>query len=169
MPVFFKWQKLNGFIVSFCLFCLVQLAACENKPVVESDSITTDNSMETEAGLQVSEAYFMRPIAGRSVTAAYITVTNTASTTQTLESFGSEDVGKIELHNHVHRDGQMQMRKVERLIIEPGDTVNFANTGYHLMLLDVSDNLRVAEAIRIVLHTAEGESTDFDVLVRHHQ
>lgn len=117
--------------------------------------------------LTYSDAYFNRPVPGRSVTAAYMTIRNDSDSAQTLVAFSAEHVDNVELHNHIHSDGQMQMRQVEQLTLEAGETVELAPGGYHLMLFGVAEELQSLESINIRLTSSDGQSLQVEARAKN--
>ena len=103
---------------------------------------------------------------GSSVTAAYMTLSNRANSDRTLAAFSSEFAESVELHNHIHSEGQMQMRQVEELTLAAGKTLRFAPGGYHLMLMGVSEELQSLERISINVTTLNGQNLVVEALAR---
>jgi len=131
-----------------------------------SCSDETPESISTQFGLSYSDAYFNRPVPGSSVTAAYLTLRNESDKAQTLVAFSSGFVDNVELHNHIHSDGQMQMRRVEQLTLESGETVELAPGGYHLMLFGAAENLQSLESIDLTLTSSDGQSLRVEALAK---
>lgn len=134
-------------VVVLVLFGMV---ACSGEP---ASNVTS---------LDASAAYFNRPVPGSSVTAAYMTLSNLSAEEKTLVAFSSAAADRVELHNHIHSDGQMQMRQVEQLRMSAGEVVEFAPGGYHLMLMGVIDDLAVAERVTVTLTMSDGKSVDVE-------
>ena len=110
------------------------------------------------SALTISDAYFRLMPPGRSMTAAYMTVTNSSDETQVLTSLRSDSADSVELHQHAHENGMMKMRKVDQLSIAAGESVEFVPGGYHLMLFGVQEGLGLDDTIDIELQLESGKS-----------
>ncbi|MBT6579362.1 MAG: copper chaperone PCu(A)C [Cellvibrionales bacterium] len=111
-----------------------------------------------ESALTINDAYFRLMPPGRSMTAAYMTLTNNSGETQVLTSLRSDSAGSVELHQHTHIDGMMKMRKVDQLSIAAGESVELVPGGYHLMLFGVQDGLGLDDTMVIELQLESGKS-----------
>ena len=72
---------------------------------------------------------------GMGMTAAFGTLTNSGGTALELVSFDSPVFGSVSLHRSERVDGVSRMREVASLRLEPGQSVELAPGGYHLMLM----------------------------------
>ena len=100
--------------------------------------------------LSISDGWARASIPGQSRSAAYLTITNSGERECVLQSVTSEAAGLVEVHEHRHSGGQMQMRRVDLLAIPPKSTLSFKPGGLHLMLFKLKQPLK------------EGESVEFD-------
>lgn len=105
----------------------------------------------SSAAPTVSEAWARSaPAAGQS--AAYFTISNPATTADTLLSASSPDVGMVELHQTwMDGSGMSGMHPVERVEVPAGGSVVFQPGGYHLMLMDMSAELVAGRTIELDL------------------
>lgn len=86
----------------------------------------------------LDDARIRLPLPGQTTAVIYLTVNNRSS--QTLTVTGVEVAGseRAELHQHVHEDGMMRMRKVNRIVVAAGTAVEFTSGGYHIMAFDMA-------------------------------
>jgi copper(I)-binding protein len=91
-------------------------------------------------------------------TAAYFSIQNTSDTSQTLIGASADFVAKAEIHNHIMKDGMMSMQHQPEVVIQPGETIQFAPGGLHIMLFGLKQPLREGQSVEISLQTKEGES-----------
>lgn len=110
---------------------------------------------EQAAALEVSGAYVREPIPGRYMSAAFMTLNNTADTDKTLVSVSADWAGIIEIHTHLHDNGVMRMRQLESLTIPAGETVSLQPGGLHLMLFKLQ--LPLAEPLPLTLCFDDGQ------------
>lgn len=97
----------------------------------------THTALETKGGIEISNAEFRPPMPGRDISAAYFTVTNHGDADRLL-AVTSPVSDKVELHNHIHEDGVMKMRRVDGVDLPAGQDVVFKPGGLHVMLFEVT-------------------------------
>jgi copper(I)-binding protein len=83
--------------------------------------------------------------------AGYFTLTNTGTTEDRLVAVTGEVAQRIEVHATSLTDGVARMRAVESIAIPPGETVQLAPGGMHLMLMGLRHPLVEGERVPIVL------------------
>jgi periplasmic copper chaperone A len=116
--------------------------------------------------LAISDARIRAMPPGSVNSAAYLTVTNVSEGSLTIVGASSPAAGRVELHTTVQEDGMMQMRAVKALSLAPGESVELAPGGLHLMLLQLAERLEPAAAARLCLDVAElDEPLCFDAVV----
>lgn len=104
------------------------------------------------------DAYFRLMPPGKTVSAAFMQLKNTGSSAATLVALRSPSVERVELHEHSHANGMMQMRKVDKLSIAAGETLELKPGGYHIMLFGMPQGLTEEDRIDIELVFESGES-----------
>jgi copper(I)-binding protein len=86
------------------------------------------------------------------VSAAYMFIQNTGDTTDKLVAARTDVAGLVEIHQVTMMNDVMQMRPVDGGIeIPPGETVELRPGGYHVMLMDLNQDLYTDEAISLTL------------------
>ena len=83
--------------------------------------------------------------------AAYGTFKNNHSESVFLTGFEAAGFIKPELHNHIEKDGVMQMVKIDTIEIKPGETIELKTGGLHLMF-DVAPDMLDRADITMTLH-----------------
>ncbi|MDP2505015.1 MULTISPECIES: copper chaperone PCu(A)C [unclassified Oceanobacter] len=103
-------------------------------------------SVEHSAGgkLDISHATVRAPIPGRTMSAAFMTLTNKSAKPDRLVSAKSSWTDHIEIHTHIHEDGVMKMRQINGLDIPAGRVVTLKPGGLHLMLFGLKQPLPAA-------------------------
>lgn len=94
-------------------------------------------SVQDTAIYEVSNASVRTPLPGRTITAGYFDFKNKGDATATIVGVSSDIAASIEMHTITKIDGQMRMRPLSEIPVEPGASVSFASGGKHLMLFDV--------------------------------
>ncbi len=94
--------------------------------------------------------------------AGYAKVTNTGEHMLTLVAASSPDFPRVQLHRSIVRNGNDVMQHVQKINIAPGQSLNFAPGGYHLMLMGARHSLRIGEHVPIMLKFSDG--THYNIL-----
>ena len=103
--------------IGWLLGVLVCAAAC-----APADPIAVDN------------AWLRPPAPGLDIAAGYFDIANRRDRAVDLIGARSAAAGTIEMHSHAHDGALMQMRRLERVTLPPGERVSFNPGGTHLML-----------------------------------
>lgn len=119
MPEYNLRQSLRRILRLAALICLLGTSTgCAPKDITPS----------------AVNAVMRAPIAGRTVSSAYLRIVNPGNSALTLESVHSDQVGAIEIHEHQNVDGQMRMRRVPTVAVPANGSLSFEPGGLHLML-----------------------------------
>jgi len=110
------------------------------------------------AEAEISDAFVRGLIPGRDMSAGFMSFKNTGDANITLVSASSEAAGRVELHTSIHEDGMMKMRKLDQLLVAPGETVVFAPGGHHLMLFNCDAQVFMGGHVMMTLFDSEGKS-----------
>jgi copper(I)-binding protein len=89
------------------------------------------------AELLVEEGYVRKPIPGRTMSAAFMTINNTGTADVVLKTVAIKGTQNVEIHTHTHKEGIMRMRQLHELVINAGDSVVLAPGGVHLMMFGI--------------------------------
>jgi copper(I)-binding protein len=89
------------------------------------------------AELLVEEGYVRKPIPGRSMSAAFMTINNTGAVDVVIKTAAIEGTQNVEIHSHTHKEGIMRMRQLHKLVIKAKSTVVLAPGGVHLMMFGI--------------------------------
>src|SRR5271168_2816614 len=108
---------------------------------------------EVKAGdLVISQAWSRATPNGAKIGGSYLTIENKGSAPDKLIGASSDAAGSIQVHEMSMTGGTMKMRPLENgLAIEPGKTVKLAPGGYHLMMMDLKNQLKQGDKLSITL------------------
>tara|TARA_R110002124_G_scaffold246878_1_gene411975 strand:- start:280 stop:732 length:453 start_codon:yes stop_codon:yes gene_type:complete len=98
--------------------------------------------------------------------AGYLTVTNRGDVAVAIVGASSNVAEKVELHTTREVDGLMRMEKLEGLAIAPGERVELAPGGKHLMLFGLAFRLVPGDDVQICLQLVSNEEVCTDAEVR---
>ncbi|HCG78460.1 MAG TPA: copper chaperone PCu(A)C [Oceanospirillales bacterium] len=112
------------------------------KRVCGSVLLTVASFSATAESVLVHDPYVREPVPGRSMSAAFMTLTNTSDQAQRLVSVSAPWASSIEIHTHLHENGVMKMRQIESLEVPAGESVTLEPGGLHLMLFGLKTPLK---------------------------
>jgi copper(I)-binding protein len=105
--------------------------------------------------LVVGDAW-ARKTPGADVAAVYLSLSNKGTSPIIVIGASSPAASNAMVHETSVVNGQSQMRMKDKIVIAPGQTVDFAPGGLHLMLSGLKSKLSVGQTLPLVLLTADG-------------
>jgi copper(I)-binding protein len=84
-------------------------------------------------------------------TAAYFHLMNDGDTDLTLIEVKSSAAKIVEIHEHSMKDGLMKMQRIDSLGIPAKTTINFEPGGYHIMFINLNQDLKEGDKVEIEL------------------
>lgn len=118
----------------------------------------------TEA-LRIDHPFARATPPGAKTAGVYLTVDNVGSTVDQLVHASTPVAAGVVLHQMVLEGGVMKMRAVPSVEIIPGARMELGPDGYHLMLLELKQPLRVGERFPLTLTFQHGGTILISVLV----
>jgi copper(I)-binding protein len=113
-------------------------------------------------GLALTQPWIREAPPGAAVLAGYGKLSNHGSKPVTVLSLAGTDFGSVALHQSSMIDGSMRMRSAIPLTIAPGQSIELAPGGYHLMLMQPRH--AISGSSRLSLHCSDGDlAADFPV------
>jgi len=106
--------------------------------------------------LEIVDAWIKNLPPSVPVRAGYMTIHNPGETAVSILSVRSDAFASVDIHQSMMQDGMMHMEPVESLSIAPGESVQLAPGGYHLMMMQPLQATRPGQEIEIVLQFADG-------------
>lgn len=108
------------------------------------------------AGIKVADAYINIPVPGSHTTAGFFTLTNTSESPLELVGVSTSSAKRTELHSHTHKDGMMQMRREDKVLVPAKSSVKFAPGSYHLMLFDLRAGMQTGDQLQLLFEFSDG-------------
>jgi copper(I)-binding protein len=106
-----------------------------------------------DGSLHIKDAYLRTMPPGQSVTAGFMTVMNHGQDNCSITAAASPIAERVEFHEHLYKDGIMQMRPLAAVAVNAGETVKFVSGGLHLMFFGVIQPLRTGQTTTLTLQT----------------
>lgn len=110
------------------------------------------------ANYNIQNAYIKATPPGVRTTAAYFKLTNHSAKPLTVVDAQSDVARITEIHQHKMVDGLMTMQKVDSIVVEAGQSVEFKPGGYHIMLINLNKPVTDDEVVNFVLLMADGDA-----------
>lgn len=101
--------------------------------------------------ISLTNARSLPTIAESNIGVAFISMTNTGTKPLTLIGAQSSVSKKVEIHTHETSGDIMQMRKIDRVDIPAGATIEMQPGGLHLMLIGLRQPLAVNQQFDVIL------------------
>lgn len=83
--------------------------------------------------------------------AVYLIIQNDSDELETLLDAHTDRAEMTEVHRSFEEDGIMRMEHVEEVPLAPGETMEFAPGGYHIMLMRLTEPLKEGDVFPMVL------------------
>ncbi|MDO6834362.1 copper chaperone PCu(A)C [Pseudoalteromonas carrageenovora] len=108
------------------------------------------------AELEVTNVQVREFLPASSSSVGYLTIINHSGTPATLTKATLEGLERVEIHEHSHVNGMMKMQQVESVTIKAHESVIFQPGGYHLMVFDPQEPLKVGQERKLTLYFNDG-------------
>lgn len=86
-------------------------------------------------GLRIENAWIRAMPPSQRMTAGYLDIRNTGTVAVEITGAHSKIAQQAEIHTSAEIDGYVRMQHLERLTVNPGETVSLSPGGMHLMLM----------------------------------
>lgn len=111
-----------------------------------------------QPAVAVEGAWARSTVPGQDASGAYMTLT--AREPLTLLGASTPAAGIVEIHEMKMVGDVMKMSAVESLALVPGKPVKLAPGGYHLMMMDLKQPLRVGTQIAVTLRLRDAQGAE---------
>ncbi len=130
-------------------------------------TLTCTQALADAAGdVQVTTPYARQVPPGAVASAAFMELNNRGHEDHALVAAASPAAEVVELHEHVMKDGMMQMRPVPRIGIPAGATTRLQPGGYHVMLIHLRQDLASGQTVPLTLTFEDGSKKAVEAPVR---
>ncbi len=120
-------------------------------------------SSASAQGLAVANAWVLEPPPGTSA-AVFMTIENTGVVGRRIVAAESPACERVEIHRTLVEGGIARMQRLDTLDLPPGDSIELAPRGLHLMLVRPTA-LRVGDTISITLRLQRGDPLRVEAVV----
>ncbi len=144
------------------------LTACGDDDAGATDN-TSDRPARTASSISISEPWARGTVGSNdaSMSAVFMLIDNNGDDAVQLESASAAVAGRTELHEMAMKDGDMVMQQVQGgITIEPGKDMLLQPGGYHVMLMDLTEELVPGTEIEVALTFSDGSTQTLTVPVK---
>lgn len=116
--------------------------------------------------LRITHPWAKASLKGVPNSTAYMAITNTGETEDTLIAASSDVSRAVEIHTMTMKDGVMRMRRLESGVTLPaGKTIALKPGGKHIMLIGLKDRLEAGASFEMTLTFEKAGEKRIDVMV----
>ncbi|MFM1951393.1 MAG: hypothetical protein RJA33_187 [Actinomycetota bacterium] len=101
----------------------------------------------------IDAASFKNEETGKYMTGSFMTITNNGSEDVTLEGGSSPIAGIVEIHEVING---MMVPMEGGLVIPAGESIKLRMGGYHVMLLELTNEIKAGEETEVALRFSDG-------------
>lgn len=117
-------------------------------------------------GVTVVEPWARATPGGAKVGAAYMELKAGAAGADKLVSASSGVAEAVELHTHVMDGGVARMRRVDGIPVPANGSVALKPGGYHIMLINLKQQLKAGEKVKLTLKFEKAGAVDVEASVQ---
>lgn len=124
-------------------------------------------SAGAQAQMVADEAWSRMTAATAPTGVVFMQLHNTGKQADALVSATTPVAAKVELHNHIHDNGVMRMRQVDKIAVAADGHVTLQPGGLHVMLMGLKQPLKLQQTFPLVLQYESGRSQTVIVTVNN--
>ena len=106
-------------------------------------------SVLAQAQVKVTEPWIRATVGGQKVAGGYMQIQSAREIA--LVAVKSPAAANVEVHEMTMVDNVMKMRALQKLDVPAGRTIELKPGGYHLMLFDIKEPMKVGAKVRLQL------------------
>ncbi len=112
-------------------------------------TLTAAPALAQDAALKVEDAWVRATVPSQHATGVFMRLTSAAPAR--LVAVESTVAKHTEVHEMAMQDDVMKMRQVAAIDLPAGQPVDLKPGGYHVMLIDLADQVKVGDAVALTL------------------
>lgn len=135
-------------------------------PLIIGTVTTVSADSHGHAGIIIEDSYVRVVPPGQKNTGAFMTIHNASDKIRRITSAQSNVAKIVELHTHVHEEGMMKMRQIDKIDIPAMGKTVLKPGGLHVMLIGITEAIVEGKPVKITLVFANGERKEIEVAGR---
>lgn len=129
-------------------------------------SILLSSCVSTSKEIQIKDPYVREVPPNQTISASFMTIKNNTGSDIALLKVTSNIAKSIELHEHIHNNGLMQMRQVSKIIIPANGSKKLQPGGFHIMLFGLQRKIKAGEKVHLILEFDNGKKEKVSASVK---
>jgi periplasmic copper chaperone A len=149
-------RNLSLFLFSCYLFIT---AGVSMKKLFIASLLTLTAAAWAQTTVKVEDAWVRGTVASQKATGAFMRLTSPADAR--LVSVSSTVAGVVEIHEMAMENDVMKMRQIPGLALPAGKATELKPGGYHIMLMDLKDQVKGGDTVPLTLTFEDGAKKTF--------
>lgn len=137
-------------------------AKAMNKSIIACLMIAASSMLNlaqaADSAISIHDAYVRLIPPGIRTTGGFMLIRNAGADDRRLLKAESPAAAIVELHNHSNENGVMKMREVASITVKANGQAELKPGSYHVMLIDLKDELKEGGSVPITLKFDDGSS-----------
>ena len=132
-------------------------------------ALTTSSALFAQSAsesIMVHDPYVRAMPPGQPNSGAFMTFKNSDSSAHAVVEASSPVSKVVELHTHIHKNGMMMMRRVDKIDIPANGETVLKPGGLHVMFIGLKHDLKVGQNVPVTLTFEDGSKKDIEAPVR---
>ena len=118
------------------------------------------------SGLRADAGWVRALPASARNSAAYLRLTNESGEPISIIGARSDAARSVEIHETTTGDGMTGMRRLERIVVAPGDSLDLKPGAAHIMLIGLAEPLVEGSEVPLTLELSSGATLELSLPVR---
>ncbi len=134
--------------------------------IIFSVLLLLTTSLSFAADISIDNPYVREVPPGQQISASFMTLKNNTDADIALIKASSDVAKTVELHEHVHKDGMMQMRQVPKIVIPAHGETALKPGGFHIMLIGLQRKIKAGDKVNLSLEFDNGSKETVTATVK---
>ncbi len=149
---------MKSALLALALAALIPaLAGCQQAGAPTPAGETASAAPETKPGLALADGRLVLPAVKGSPAAAYFRLSNSSGKAVVIAAVDVAGAGMAMMHQTATFDGRASMDMMENPEVKPGETLEFAPGGKHVMITDLPEDWAPGGSVEITLVFSDGD------------
>jgi len=115
------------------------------------------NSAIADMAPHIMDPFVTATPPGAKVAAGYLKVMNMSDEPLEITGAQSTTIDRVEIHLSSIVDDVATMKKVDSILVPAGETLELKHGSYHIMLMELTSQLKPGDSIDLTLNTSSGD------------
>ncbi len=132
-------------------------------------ALTTSSALFAQTAsesIMVHDPYARAMPPGQPNSGAFMTFKNSDSSAHAVVSASSPVSKVVELHTHIHENGMMMMRRIDKIDVPANGETVLKPGGLHVMFIGLKHDLKVGQTVPVTLTFEDGSKKEIEAPVR---